>query len=133
MTNMHYYDQQLCIVVSHDAGACRHGKCVQKGGDMGVCVLIAGARVDLTWGPLPYHMDGLRNLQLATKKARKLCCVMVDTLGRELMIRRQVGLCPLACFNCTGLCGRSQSGMIHLSGKARTCHPSAYQHRRIPM
>lgn len=26
--------------------------------------------------------------QVAMKKSRKLCCTMIDTLGRELMIRR---------------------------------------------
>lgn len=31
-----------------------------------------------------------RNLQLAVKEAKKLCCVVIDTLGRELMIRRPV-------------------------------------------
>mmetsp|Transcript_7041 Transcript_7041/g.11978 ORF Transcript_7041/g.11978 Transcript_7041/m.11978 type:complete len:775 (-) Transcript_7041:276-2600(-) len=51
-----------------------------------------GGRVDLTWGPLPYHLESLRNLQAASKEARKLCAVIVDTLGRELMIRRPVNI-----------------------------------------
>jgi hypothetical protein len=29
-------------------------------------------------------------LQAAAIKARKLCCTLVDTLGREIMVRRQV-------------------------------------------
>jgi pyruvate kinase len=41
-------------------------------------------------GPLDFHRKSLHNLQLAMRKSRRLCCTMVDTLGRELMIRRQV-------------------------------------------
>ncbi len=52
---------------------------------------VVGCRVDLTWGPLEFHRKSLANLQLAMRKSRRLCCTMVDTLGRELMIRRQVG------------------------------------------
>ncbi|KAG2492389.1 hypothetical protein HYH03_009335 [Edaphochlamys debaryana] len=51
---------------------------------------LAGCRVDLTWGPLEFHRKSLQQLQLAMRKSRRLCCTMVDTLGRELMIRRQV-------------------------------------------
>lgn len=54
-------------------------------------MLLAGmsvARVDLTWGPLEYHQTSLRNLQEAMRRARRLCAVMVDTLGREVMVRR---------------------------------------------
>ncbi|GIL75743.1 hypothetical protein Vretimale_15284 [Volvox reticuliferus] len=51
---------------------------------------VVGCRVDLTWGPLDFHRKSLHNLQLAMRKSRRLCCTMVDTLGRELMIRRQV-------------------------------------------
>ncbi|GLC77052.1 hypothetical protein PLESTF_001878200 [Pleodorina starrii] len=52
---------------------------------------VVGCRVDLTWGPLEFHRKSLANLQLAMRKSRRLCCTMVDTLGRELMIRRQIG------------------------------------------
>jgi pyruvate kinase len=51
-----------------------------------------GVRVDLTWGPLDFHRKSLQALQTAMKKTRRLCSTMVDTLGREVMIRRQVGL-----------------------------------------
>eukprot|EP00198_Chlamydomonas_reinhardtii_P006103 XP_001695439.1 pyruvate kinase [Chlamydomonas reinhardtii] len=51
---------------------------------------VVGCRVDLTWGPLEFHRKSLANLQQAMRKSRRLCCTMVDTLGRELMIRRQV-------------------------------------------
>ena len=56
-----------------------------------------GARVDLTWGPLEFHRSSLANLQGAMKAARRLCCTVVDTLGRELMIRRQVRRAGHAC------------------------------------
>lgn len=53
---------------------------------------VTSARVDLTWGPIEFHQKSLRNLQTAVKDARKICSVIVDTLGRELMIRRPVFL-----------------------------------------
>ncbi len=49
---------------------------------------MTSARVDLTWGPLEFHKKSLDNLQQAVQKSRKFCAVMVDTLGREIMIRR---------------------------------------------
>ena len=42
----------------------------------------------LQWGPVEYHKQSLRNLEQAVKRTRRLCAVLVDTLGRELMIRR---------------------------------------------
>jgi hypothetical protein len=47
------------------------------------------ARIDLTWGPIAFHRRSLDNLQQAMRACRKLCGVMVDTLGRELMIKRR--------------------------------------------
>lgn len=47
------------------------------------------ARVDLTWGTLDYHRQSLSNLTEAMRKTRKLCAVMVDTIGRELVINRE--------------------------------------------
>lgn len=52
------------------------------------------ARIDLTWGPLAYHRRSLDNLQTAMQSCKKLCGVMVDTLGRELMIKRRFVLGP---------------------------------------
>ncbi|KAK9866972.1 hypothetical protein WJX84_008720 [Apatococcus fuscideae] len=52
------------------------------------------ARIDLTWGPLDYHMQSLRNLQKAVRKTRRLCAIIVDTLGRELFVRRSYNLDP---------------------------------------
>lgn len=51
---------------------------------------MVAARFDLTWAPLSYHRKSLDNLQLAMKQTRRLCATMVDTLGRELMIRRPI-------------------------------------------
>ncbi|KAK9796683.1 hypothetical protein WJX73_008597 [Symbiochloris irregularis] len=50
------------------------------------------ARVDLTWGTLDYHKQSLNNLTEAMRKTRKLCAVMVDTIGRELIINREARL-----------------------------------------
>ena len=50
------------------------------------------ARIDLTWAPIEYHKVSLKNLQEAMKRTRRLCAVMLDTLGRELMIRRKYGV-----------------------------------------
>jgi len=49
---------------------------------------MAAVRIDLTWGPIEYHRRSLENLQEAMKRTRKLCAIMLDTLGREVMIRR---------------------------------------------
>jgi hypothetical protein len=48
---------------------------------------MSAARCDLTWGPLDFHRRSLTNLQAAVQQSRKFCAVMIDTLGRELMIR----------------------------------------------
>eukprot|EP00887_Chlorella_sp_A99_P003611 scaffold7.g3611.t1 len=50
------------------------------------------ARVDLTWAPIEYHRTSLQNLQEAMRRTRRLCAVMVDSLGRELMIKRKYGV-----------------------------------------
>ncbi|KAK9804986.1 hypothetical protein WJX73_008258 [Symbiochloris irregularis] len=53
---------------------------------------MACARVDLTGGSLQYHQGSLRNLATAVKQEKKLCAVMLDTTGRELLIRRKFTL-----------------------------------------
>jgi pyruvate kinase len=50
------------------------------------------ARIDLTWAPIEYHRVSLKNLQEAMRRTRRLCAVMLDSLGRELMIRRKYGV-----------------------------------------
>lgn len=49
-----------------------------------------GARIDLTWGSPEFHRQSMVNLQVAMRKTRKLCCTLVDTVGRELMIQGPV-------------------------------------------
>lgn len=46
----------------------------------------------LQWGPVEYHKESLKNLQEAVRRTRRLCAVLLDTLGRELMIRRSYSL-----------------------------------------
>ncbi|KAI8472796.1 MAG: pyruvate kinase [Monoraphidium minutum] len=55
---------------------------------------MSAARIDLTWGPIEYHRRSLDNLQEAMRKTRKLCAIMLDTLGREVMIRRPFRIDP---------------------------------------
>ena len=60
--------------------------------DVLVKLLEAGttsARVDLTYGSTEYHKQSLRNLQTAVRKTRRLCAVILDTMGRELVVRRE--------------------------------------------
>jgi hypothetical protein len=46
----------------------------------------------MQWGSLPFHLQSLRNLSQAMLRTRKLCAVMVDTLGREVFVRRDFTL-----------------------------------------
>lgn len=43
---------------------------------------------DVQWGTLEYHKQTLRNVAEASKRTHKLCAVMVDTLGREIVVQR---------------------------------------------
>lgn len=54
-------------------------------------ILQAGAtaaRIDLTWGTMEFHERSLQNLQMAVKNTRRLCAVMLDTVGREIFVKR---------------------------------------------
>ncbi|EPS64144.1 hypothetical protein M569_10635, partial [Genlisea aurea] len=44
------------------------------------------ARFDFSWGDAAYHQETLENLKLAMKASKKLCGVMLDTVGPELLI-----------------------------------------------
>uniref|UniRef100_K3Y5R7 Pyruvate kinase n=2 Tax=Setaria italica TaxID=4555 RepID=K3Y5R7_SETIT len=44
------------------------------------------ARVDFSWGDAAYHQETLENLKLAIKATKKLCAVMLDTVGPELQV-----------------------------------------------
>lgn len=49
---------------------------------------MVGARVDLNVPVLPFHQKSLHNLQAATKKTKKMCCTIVDTQGRTILVDR---------------------------------------------
>ncbi|KAL4459021.1 hypothetical protein ABPG75_013886 [Micractinium tetrahymenae] len=56
-------------------------------------LLLAGvtcARINLSWGTKAYYEHCLTNLAKAMKQTRRLCSVFVDTVGREVTIRRPV-------------------------------------------
>eukprot|EP00798_Chlamydomonas_sp_ICE-L_P008473 gene8473-4834_t len=48
--------------------------------------MVAG-RVDLTWGPLEFHRNSLAHLKEAMTKTKRMAASVLDTMGRELMIR----------------------------------------------
>ncbi|WIA41090.1 hypothetical protein OEZ86_004721 [Tetradesmus obliquus] len=47
------------------------------------------ARIDLTWGGLDFHRATLAALNAAMANTKKLCAVVLSSLGREVMVRRQ--------------------------------------------
>ncbi|GKC34840.1 pyruvate kinase 1, cytosolic-like protein, partial [Tanacetum coccineum] len=49
-------------------------------------VLRKVARFDFTWGDAAFHQETLENLKIAIKKTKKLCAVMLDTTGPELLV-----------------------------------------------
>jgi pyruvate kinase len=62
--------------------------------------LCSVSRFDLTWGPIEYHRRSLDNLQTAMKKSRKLCAIVLDTLGREVSVWRGGGGPAWHCVLC---------------------------------
>jgi hypothetical protein len=40
-------------------------------------------------GPLDFHRNSLLNLSEAMRRTRRLCATVIDTMGRELMVRGQ--------------------------------------------
>ncbi|EYU38599.1 hypothetical protein MIMGU_mgv1a004441mg [Erythranthe guttata] len=44
------------------------------------------ARIDFSWGDGDYHQETVNNLKTAIKSSRKLCSVMLDTVGAELQV-----------------------------------------------
>ncbi|GAB4816028.1 hypothetical protein N2152v2_003074 [Parachlorella kessleri] len=47
------------------------------------------ARIDLTWQNLDQHRKSLQLLAEAMKRTRRLCAVMLDVLGRDVLVRRK--------------------------------------------
>ncbi|CAL5389347.1 unnamed protein product [Camellia sinensis] len=52
--------------------------CLQAGMSVG--------RFDFSWGDAEYHQETLENLRTAVKSTKKLCAVMLDTVGPELHV-----------------------------------------------
>ncbi|WIA20807.1 hypothetical protein OEZ85_005164 [Tetradesmus obliquus] len=50
---------------------------------------MVAARIDLTWGGLDFHRATLAALNAAMANTKKLCAVVLSSLGREVMVRRQ--------------------------------------------
>ncbi|KAL6585430.1 hypothetical protein OROMI_002074 [Orobanche minor] len=44
------------------------------------------ARFDFSWGDAEYHQETLENLKTAIKSSKKLCAVMLDTVGAEMQV-----------------------------------------------
>ncbi|KAH6804078.1 Pyruvate kinase family protein [Perilla frutescens var. frutescens] len=44
------------------------------------------ARFDFSWGDAKYHQETLENLSVAIRATKKLCAVMLDTLGPEVLL-----------------------------------------------
>ncbi|BFG21172.1 hypothetical protein CerSpe_074460 [Prunus speciosa] len=44
------------------------------------------ARFDFSWGDAEFHQKTLENLKIAIKRTKKLCAVMLDTVGPELQV-----------------------------------------------
>ncbi|GMH36554.1 hypothetical protein BSKO_04422 [Bryopsis sp. KO-2023] len=97
-THFFEYDEDAILVPANDAEAaftstkvvftigpqCQDVETLTK-------ILEAGAtaaRIDLTWGPMEFHERSLQNLQIAVKNTRRLCAVMLDTIGREIFVKR---------------------------------------------
>lgn len=57
----------------------------------GVCKHLSSA-VIVQWGPLDFHKQSLANLQKAMHKTRKLCAIIIDTIGREILVNREAKL-----------------------------------------
>ncbi|KAL0557239.1 hypothetical protein IC582_005761 [Cucumis melo] len=48
------------------------------------------ARFDFSWGSSDYHQETLENLKMAVKSTKKLCAVMLDTAGPEVLVVTKV-------------------------------------------
>lgn len=46
------------------------------------------------WGTLDYHRQTLDNIAEASRRTRKLCAVMIDAFGREIVVRRSATIGP---------------------------------------
>ncbi|PRQ56354.1 putative pyruvate kinase [Rosa chinensis] len=53
------------------------------------------ARFDFSWGDTDFHQETLENLRIAIKSTKKLCAVMLDTVGPELQVVNKTQ-CPIS-------------------------------------
>ncbi|KAK3422186.1 hypothetical protein EUGRSUZ_G02720 [Eucalyptus grandis] len=54
------------------------------------------ARFDFSWGDAEFHQETLENMKAAVKSTKKLCAVMLDTIGPELqVVNKTEGPIPL--------------------------------------
>ncbi|KAL6998144.1 pyruvate kinase [Sarracenia purpurea var. burkii] len=51
------------------------------------------ARFDFSWGDPEYHQETLEKLRVAVKTTKKLCAVMLDTVGPELQVINNTEKC----------------------------------------
>ncbi|KAK6929113.1 Pyruvate kinase, C-terminal [Dillenia turbinata] len=49
------------------------------------------ARFDFSWGDAEFHQETLENLKAAIKSTKKLCAVMLDTMGPEIQVVNKTG------------------------------------------
>jgi pyruvate kinase len=49
------------------------------------------ARFDFTWGDDSFHQETLDNLKIAVKITKRLCAIMLDSIGPELKILNESG------------------------------------------
>ncbi|KAK4749864.1 hypothetical protein SAY87_027313 [Trapa incisa] len=52
---------------------------------------MSGARFDFSWLDGDYHQETLENLRVAMKSTKKLCAVILDTVGPELQVCNTTG------------------------------------------
>merc|ERR1719428_1719678 len=59
-------------------------------------MLLAGmcaARFDFSYGDKKYHQETLNNLRQAVKESRKMCAVIMDTQGPEVIVPSTINTC----------------------------------------
>ena len=77
---------QIDTLRPHPRGSlCTHIRPHPRGS---LCTHITGPCV-LQWGTLDFHARSLANLKTAMRRTRKLCAVILDTLGRECLANSQ--------------------------------------------
>eukprot|EP00884_Botryococcus_braunii_P014743 jgi/Botrbrau1/2326/Bobra.39_1s0015.1 len=94
---------------------------------------MACARVDLTYAPIAYHRQSLKNLKKAMEATGRICAVVVDTFGRELTVRREQYLNETGWPELRGSFEVPAGGEVILTTDpdaqaSATCLPITYKH-----